>query len=63
MNTFYKLLEVICWLGLLLCLLGMWRPWLLLWWLDKQNRLRVLIYYGIPSLLATVLYLLLAAIR
>jgi hypothetical protein len=34
-------------------LLGLWRPWVMLWWEDTQNRRKVIKVYG---LLAAVFY-------
>jgi len=28
-----------------------YRPWVVLWWMEKQNRIRVILYYGIPFLI------------
>ena len=59
MYILYLLARGTFWLSLVLLLLGLWRPWVVLWWLDYQNRLRVIKYYG--SLLfvsGTLLYLL-----
>jgi hypothetical protein len=40
-----------------LLLLGLWRPVVVLWWLDYQNRRRVLHYYGWAWLVLLVLWL------
>lgn len=39
---------------------GMVRPWYVLWWMSHQNRMKVLTYYGLPSLLLWVLWFLAA---
>ena len=31
-------------------LLGLYKPWLSLWWLDRQNRKMVIKYYGLPAI-------------
>lgn len=46
MNSLYLLTKILFWLSFLLLLIGLWKPWVVLWWLDYQNRLRVLMYYG-----------------
>jgi len=41
----------------LVCLIaGLFRPWALLWWEDKQNRKKVLMIYGTAAFTAFVLY-------
>ena len=35
-------------------LLGIYKPWLALWWMDKQNRRLALTYYG--SVLIALLF-------
>lgn len=34
-------------------LIGLWRPWVMLWWEDMQNRRKVIKVYGV---LAAVFY-------
>jgi hypothetical protein len=41
-------------LSALLLLTGLWRPWIVLWWLSHQNRKMVLQWYG-TLLLASLL--------
>ncbi len=45
------LLEILFWIFLIITILGMIRPWWVLWFLDFKNRLSVLKYYGIVTLL------------
>jgi hypothetical protein len=46
METLKILLLIFLLLDGLFLLLGLWRPVTVLWWLDYQNRRRVLHYYG-----------------
>jgi hypothetical protein len=43
----------------LFILIGLWRPWVMLWWEDTQNRLKVLKLYGSALLIFLGIYLLL----
>jgi hypothetical protein len=36
-------------------LLGMYKPWMVLWFLSEKNRLKVLGYFGIPWLIILVI--------
>ena len=49
-------------LSVILMLYGLYRPWLMLWWEDRQNRKKVLMVYGGSALLFFVLYELLSTI-
>lgn len=41
----------------LLCLLiGLYKPWVMLWWEDIQNRKKVIQVYGTAALISYVLY-------
>lgn len=44
-------------LCLLLLIIGMYKPWVVLWWEDIQNRKKVIKVYGTASLLFLTLYL------
>jgi hypothetical protein len=45
------------------CLLaGLYKPWIMLWWQDKQNRRKVITLYGSISLISYVIYLVLRII-
>ena len=39
-------MQTLFWIFLGVTLLGMFRPWWVLWFLDRQNRLLVLKYFG-----------------
>ena len=60
MNFVGVLLLLIASTGFLLLVLGLVKPWIVLWWEDTQNRKKVLLVYGtviLASLLAYVLLL------
>jgi hypothetical protein len=59
MEVLKQLIKILLLLNTLLLLAGLWRPVIALWWLDYQNRLRVLQYYGTSWLVLLVLWLLL----
>jgi hypothetical protein len=40
-------------------LVGLWKPWVMLWWEDSQNRWKVIKLYGSSMLIFLVIYLLL----
>ena len=44
-------LNILFWIFLGITLLGMIKPWWVLWFLDFKNRLSVLRYYGLITLL------------
>ena len=38
--------TVLLWLVAIIFLLGMYKPWIVLWFLDFKNRKMVILYYG-----------------
>ncbi|WP_225000181.1 hypothetical protein [Cesiribacter sp. SM1] len=62
MEVLEQLIKILLLLNTLLLLAGLWRPVIALWWLDYQNRLRVLRYYGTSWLVLLVLWLLLKSL-
>lgn len=52
------LLKIMGLLSLLMLLAGLWKPVTVLWWLDYQNRRRVLHYYGTATVVLVALWLL-----
>ena len=41
----------------LVCLIaGLFRPWALVWWEDKQNRKKVVMIYGTAAFTAFIIY-------
>jgi hypothetical protein len=51
MQTISLFLQILFWSFLAITILGMIKPWWVLWFLDFKNRLIVLKYYGIITLL------------
>ena len=43
-------------LSLLFIVIGMWRPWVLLWWEDVSNRRKVIQVYGSIAILFYAIY-------
>ncbi|MBN8576253.1 MAG: hypothetical protein KF775_05695 [Cyclobacteriaceae bacterium] len=43
----------------LFLVIGLIKPWLMLWWEDVQNRMKVIKLYGTVALLFLIFYLLL----
>jgi len=41
--------------SLLLLMIGLYKPWIVLWWEDVQHRLKVIRLYGSVSLVAIVI--------
>jgi hypothetical protein len=44
--------------SILLLVLGLYKPWVVLWWEDTQNRKKVVLLYGSVALTLWVLHLL-----
>jgi hypothetical protein len=42
--------------SLFFLLIGLYKPWAMLWWEDVQNRRKVLKVYGLTGLISFVLY-------
>jgi hypothetical protein len=42
--------------SLLFILIGLWRPWVMLWWEDMSNRRKVVKVYGTIALIFYTLY-------
>lgn len=42
--------------SLLFLVIGLIRPWAMLWWEDVQNRMKVIKSYGLLAVLFTILY-------
>ena len=43
-------------IGLTCLLVGLYRPWIMLWWREKQNRRQVINLYGLIVLLSFLIY-------
>ncbi|MCC5927757.1 MAG: hypothetical protein JJU28_00795 [Cyclobacteriaceae bacterium] len=46
MEAILLFVNILFWLCVLALVLGMIQPWWVFWFLDRQNRLMVLKYYG-----------------
>ena len=42
--------------GLIFLVIGLFRPWAMLWWEDVQNRRKVIKVYGTVTLICYVVY-------
>lgn len=49
--------------SLLFLLIGLIKPWLMLWWEDVQHRWKIIKVYGSLALFFTLIYLLLGLIK
>ena len=59
------LAKFFLWLGylqLLILLIGLFRPWYVVWWEDTQNRKRVIQLYGIAALVCFIAFALLSKV-
>jgi hypothetical protein len=43
-------------LAILFLLIGLFKPWMMLWWEDTQNRKKVITIYGTVAFISYVLY-------
>jgi len=55
METIAIFFRVLLWFILILFLIGMYKPWMVLWFLDFKNRKSVLFYYGSLLLLLLII--------
>lgn len=51
MDFIVLFINILFWIFLSITIIGMIRPWWVLWFLDMQNRLMVLRYYGFITVL------------
>jgi hypothetical protein len=49
--------------SLMFMVAGLFKPWLLLWWEDVQNRRKVIKVYGSAALMSYVVYLILLLVK
>ena len=56
MEFAHKLLLYISVTALIFLLIGLYRPWVMLWWEDVQNRRKVIRLYGGISVVAYMMY-------
>jgi hypothetical protein len=43
-------------MGLIFLLIGLYKPWIMLWWREKQNRRQIINLYGAIALLSFLIY-------
>jgi hypothetical protein len=43
--------------ALIFLLIGLYKPWIMLWWEDVQNRRKVIKLYGLVMLISFTLYI------
>lgn len=43
--------------SLIFLLIGLYKPWIMLWWEDKQNRRKVIRIYGVIAFVGLAIYL------
>ncbi len=56
MDFIRQLLLYIALLAGLLLLIGLFKPWMMLWWEDVQNRKKVILLYGSIIIISYGLY-------
>jgi hypothetical protein len=56
MEFAHRLLFYISVTSFLFLLFGLYKPWVMLWWEDIQNRRKVIKLYGSISVVAMVIY-------
>jgi hypothetical protein len=52
-SVLFYYLSVTC---LVFVVIGLWRPWVMLWWEDVSNRRKVIKVYGLLSVFFYALY-------
>ena len=52
------IVQILFYLFTTLLVAGLIQPWWVLWWMNHQNRMKVLKYYGVPGLIFGLLLLL-----
>lgn len=60
MKLFIDLSLTVAALCVVFIMIGLYKPWVMLWWEDTQNRLKVINIYGTAGLLFFILYLVLS---
>jgi len=56
MENVKLLVLFLIWTCVLFLLIGLIRPWAMLWWEDVQNRMKVIKAYGSLTVLFTIVY-------
>lgn len=57
MEFLQQLLLYVSFTGFGFLLMGLYKPWVMLWWEDVQNRRKVIKVYGTVTVVALVLHL------
>lgn len=60
MKPLYYLALILTILDFILLFTGLYKPWIVLWWMPRQNRKKVLRIYGTAAVLLVLLTILLA---
>ena len=56
MGFIQRLFLYIAMVSLVLVVIGLFKPWVVLWWEDHQNRRKVFMLYGTVLLISYALY-------
>jgi hypothetical protein len=56
MSFFQQLFLYVSFTALLFLLIGLYKPWVMLWWEDVQNRRKVIRVYGLVALVSHAAY-------
>jgi hypothetical protein len=56
MDFIQRLLLYVCVTSVVLLIIGMFKPWMMLWWEDVQNRRKVIKLYGLIAVFCYGLY-------
>ena len=56
MSFFQQLFLYVSFMALLFLLIGLYKPWVMLWWEDVQNRRKVIKVYGLVALVSHAAY-------
>ncbi len=56
MEFFQRLFLYLTWTAAACMLIGLFKPWMMLWWEDTQNRKKVIKLYGMAALTSFALY-------
>lgn len=56
MQLFADISLAATFLSLFFLLIGLFKPWIMLWWEDRQNRKKVIKVYGFAAILFYVIY-------
>ncbi len=63
MQLLSDLSAAVALLSLIFLAVGLYKPWLMLWWEDMQNRRKILKVYGFATLFFYILHLIFSRIE